>query len=129
MEGILKKKVSILRGFEDKWFKLTEDGFLEYYEIKPSTISQDTDVLANQIPCYVSGFGMKEGGLFNMKWERRYFVLSDGGFQYYTSETVTTPQRTVSIDDIKGVANANGYRGKELVFQLVTKHRTFYIEV
>ncbi|XP_071156538.1 heat shock 70 kDa protein 12A-like [Mytilus edulis] len=129
MEGILKKKVSILRGFEDKWFKLTEDGFLEYYEIKPSTISQNTDVLANQIPCYVSGFGMKEGGLFNMKWERRYFVLSDGGFQYYTSETVTTPQRTVSIDDIKGVANANGYRGKELVFQLVTKHRTFYIEV
>lgn len=33
MEGILKKKVSILRGFEDKWFKLTEDGFLEYYEV------------------------------------------------------------------------------------------------
>ncbi|CAG2192154.1 unnamed protein product [Mytilus edulis] len=129
MEGILKKKVSILRGFEDKWFKLTEDGFLEYYEIKSSIISKDSDVPANKIPCYVSGYSMKEGGLFNMKWERRYFVLSDSGFQYFTSETETAPQRTVSIDDIKGVANANGYRGKELVFQLVTKLRTFFIQV
>ncbi|XP_052091555.1 heat shock 70 kDa protein 12A-like isoform X2 [Mytilus californianus] len=129
MEGILKKKISILRGFEDKWFKLTEDGFLEYYEIKPSILSQDTDVSANQIPSYVSGFGMKEGGLFGRRWERRYFVLSDCGFQYYTSETETTPQRTVSIEDIKGVANANGYRDKQSVFQLVTKNRTFFIEV
>ncbi|CAC5372729.1 unnamed protein product [Mytilus coruscus] len=129
MEGILKKKISILRGFEDKWFKLTEDGFLEYYEIKPSIISQDTDIPANQIPSYVSGFGMKEGGLFSRRWDRRYFVLSDCGFQYYTSETETTPQRTVSIEEIKGVANANGYRDKQSVFQLVTKHRTFFIEV
>ncbi|CAC5392283.1 unnamed protein product [Mytilus coruscus] len=79
-----------MRGFEDKWFKLTEDGFLEYYEIKPSFISVDTDVPANQIPSYISGFGMKEGGLFGRRWERRYFVLSDYGFQYYTSENLAS---------------------------------------
>lgn len=33
MEGVLKKKVSILRGFEDKWFELKNDGFLECYEV------------------------------------------------------------------------------------------------
>ncbi|VDI31373.1 Hypothetical predicted protein [Mytilus galloprovincialis] len=129
MEGILKKKVSIMRGFEDKWFKLTENGFLEYYEIKPSTISQDTDVPANQIPSCVSGFGMKAGGLFDTSWYRRYFVLSDREFQFFLSETETTPQRTVPIEDIKGVANYSGYTGKQTVFQLVTKHKTFYIEV
>ncbi|XP_052091560.1 uncharacterized protein LOC127728285 isoform X2 [Mytilus californianus] len=129
MEGILKKKVSIMRGFEDKWFKLTENGFLEYYEVKPSTISQDTDVPANQIPSCVSGFGMKAGGLFDTRWDRRYFVLSDREFQFFISETATTPQRTVPIEDVKGVANYNGYPGKQTVFQLVTKHRIFFIEV
>jgi hypothetical protein len=33
MEGPLKKKVSVLRGFQEKWFVLSEKGFLQYYEV------------------------------------------------------------------------------------------------
>lgn len=35
-----------------------------FFKIKSSIISKDSDVPANKIPCYVSGFSMKEGGLF-----------------------------------------------------------------
>ena len=36
MEGILKRKVSIFRGYQDKWFTVTADGLLKQYEVEQS---------------------------------------------------------------------------------------------
>lgn len=35
MEGYLKKKLSLLKGYRDQWFVLTQDGYLKYYNEKP----------------------------------------------------------------------------------------------
>ncbi|CAG2193694.1 unnamed protein product [Mytilus edulis] len=35
MEGYLKKKLSLLKGYRDQWFVLTQDGYLKYYLEKP----------------------------------------------------------------------------------------------
>ncbi|XP_071124712.1 heat shock 70 kDa protein 12A-like [Mytilus edulis] len=35
MEGYLKKKLSLLKGYRDQWFVLTQDGHLKYYLEKP----------------------------------------------------------------------------------------------
>ncbi|XP_071148616.1 heat shock 70 kDa protein 12A-like [Mytilus edulis] len=40
MEGILKRKISIFRGYQDRWFVLTDDGLIKQYEKKPSNASQ-----------------------------------------------------------------------------------------
>ncbi|XP_076088878.1 heat shock 70 kDa protein 12A-like [Mytilus galloprovincialis] len=41
MEGILKRKISIFRGYQDRWFVLTDDGLMKQYEKKPSNASQE----------------------------------------------------------------------------------------
>lgn len=33
MEGILKRKISIFRGYQDRWFVLTDDGLMKQYEV------------------------------------------------------------------------------------------------
>lgn len=33
MEGILKRRVSILRGYQDRWFILSEDGIMKQHEV------------------------------------------------------------------------------------------------
>ncbi|XP_063411922.1 heat shock 70 kDa protein 12A-like isoform X2 [Mytilus trossulus] len=40
MEGILKRKISIFRGYQDRWFLLTKDGLMRQYEKKPSSATQ-----------------------------------------------------------------------------------------
>ncbi|XP_052080701.1 uncharacterized protein LOC127718686 [Mytilus californianus] len=40
MDGILKRKISIFRGYQDRWFVLTDDGLMKQYEKKPSNASQ-----------------------------------------------------------------------------------------
>ncbi|VDI65162.1 Hypothetical predicted protein [Mytilus galloprovincialis] len=40
MEGILKRKISIFRGYQDRWFVLTEDGLMRQHDNKPSNASQ-----------------------------------------------------------------------------------------
>ncbi|XP_052103177.1 uncharacterized protein LOC127736659 [Mytilus californianus] len=34
-EGYLKKRMSLLNGYKDQWFQLSEDGFLKYFNEKP----------------------------------------------------------------------------------------------
>ena len=33
MEGSLKKRVSVIKGYKDQWFVLQEDGYLKYYSV------------------------------------------------------------------------------------------------
>lgn len=34
MEGILKKRLSLIRGYKDQWFQLTEDGYLTFFSVR-----------------------------------------------------------------------------------------------
>lgn len=36
MEGILKRKISIFRGYQDRWFVLTEDGLMRQHDVSIS---------------------------------------------------------------------------------------------
>ncbi|VDI76900.1 Hypothetical predicted protein [Mytilus galloprovincialis] len=43
MEGILKRKISKLKGYQDQWFILTEDAFMKQYEHSSPDVAYDED--------------------------------------------------------------------------------------
>lgn len=48
MEGFLQKRLSLLQGYKEQWFVLTDDGYLKYFSVR--TITLITNKLAF-IPC------------------------------------------------------------------------------
>lgn len=64
MEGILKRRISILRGYQDRWFILTEDGFMRQHEKKPSHATQKAKWQMNIILADIEK--KKDGKCFNL---------------------------------------------------------------
>lgn len=84
-------------------------------------------VSANEMHSYVSGYGVKQGGM-RKNWKRRFFVFSENGFQYFSSDRSKDPLRTLPKTEIIDVKKSLGRHSRDNLFEVVTAKRTFFIQ-
>lgn len=90
--------------------------------------NESSGLSASTLPSYISGYCVKQGGM-RKNWKRRYFVFSENGFQYYSSDRAKEPLRTLPKADIIDVRRSlSGHSSRDNLFEVVTAKRTFYIQ-
>ncbi|CAG2186095.1 pleckstrin homology domain-containing family A member 1-like isoform X2 [Mytilus galloprovincialis] len=90
--------------------------------------NESSGLSASAMQSYISGYCVKQGGM-RKNWKRRYFVFSESGFQYYSSDRAKEPLRTLPKADIIDVRrSSSGHSSRDNLFEVVTAKRTFYIQ-